>query len=211
MSWLWKALRALSWFKGLGGGLLGGVLKWANPVWGAVLTVVQGIVWLVKTVITGMFSFLQNPQETVAVLVISAVLFAFGIHFGIGWDAHLVKQARQALADVHEKMGSADERDAARAAAAVKARREAEEAMRAQLAAEVAAEAERAAMEVKRDPPSPPLAADPAPVAADPATEPAGLRKPANKVRRRKQESGMFGSFSADWNKTFGAYVGKID
>jgi signal transduction histidine kinase len=155
-------------------------LNFTNPVTGIVMTAVQ---WLWKAIsyfFRGVFSFMQNPLEVFAVACIALVVFCFGVVLGIRYDAYKVKQAQQELATVYQNMSKKDHADAQKAAEAVMARRAAE-----------AAERER-------------LAASPVPVAAPDSTAaaaiapaPAGVRKPANKVRRSKPEPSLLDSLQA--------------
>lgn len=103
-----------------------GPLKWLNPLWGAVMTVVEWVIWAIKKFIEGTLSFLTNPVETFAVVVLCLISLAMGLHWGVAWDSHLVDQAEARLAAVASTMEGMDDTDEARAGAAIEARRAAE-------------------------------------------------------------------------------------
>jgi hypothetical protein len=163
--------------------ILWAMLKFTNPVTGILMTAAQWAMKLVGAFVRGVFSFMQNPLEVFAVACLALIAFAFGAVSGIQWDAHKVREAKLELATVYEGMQKKDRLDAQKAAEAVMARRAAE-----------AAELARQANTAKLNPLTPLVSPDStAAVAVGPT--PAGVRKPANKVRRRECEQSLFGCF----------------
>jgi hypothetical protein len=178
---------------------LGFAAKWANPVWGIALTVVQAVWWLIKTVIGGTFSFLTDTRETIAVCVWTCVGLFVGTYIGIQWDKHLVLHYKTQLATVQKASKTHDNADAAKARRAEAAERRAQAEERAKMAREAAAAQ------------APPSAALPPLVVTVPAVLPAGEPKRLRHAKRVRpaQPKPSVPSLQDDWNNTYGSVVGK--
>lgn len=123
---VWAALKGLSWV-----GKLGGVA--AVPVLGPILSLIVGLLqllWrLIVYVIKGCGNIVRDPASAVALVVIGAILFVFGLKYGIAFDAHLVKVARAEteakkteLANLEAQLETAHHVDDTKARAAIEER-----------------------------------------------------------------------------------------
>jgi hypothetical protein len=150
---------------------------------------IKAVWWGVTSFFRGL-SFLQNPFEMFTVAVLTLAAFCVGGLAGIRYDAHLVKEAKRELATVYNDMSKKDREDARRAA----------EARQARIAAE-AAERQRQINEANTAKLTPlELVAPPLPAGTAVSSHPpvvAGVRNPANKVRRRKSEPSLLDSIQA--------------
>ena len=168
-------------------GTIGAYLSaWLASKWLSWLASAAGWVWwAMTTAIKGTLSFLQNPIEVFAVSIIAAVCFGLGAWSMYGFVGHRVKTVENQMTALWQDMSNKDREDARKAAEARAAREAAE-----------AAERARQANTAKLPPPAPLVSPDSTAAAAiGPA--PAGVRKPANKVRRSKPEPSLLDSIQA--------------
>lgn len=179
---------------------LGFALKWANPVWGFVLTVLELALTLIKNMVKGTVSFLKDPLETVAVIGWIVVGVFVGIYIGIQWNKHVATHYKGQLTKIQNAEVKHDTKDARKAIAAEAARLKAEAAKRAELdAAEAAA---------RRRPEPLSLLKQPEPVAVDAALPVAQPKRVRNHKRVRPIQSEP----SLQWQdiqESFNQLVGK--
>jgi len=194
LSW-WGTFKALSWFsKGAAIPFISAI-PGVGPILGFVFALVQ-LVWKVlMAAIKGLTSIFHTPKEVAALALVALFCVALGLHWGVKWNQHLVKQAKVEMNSLLSGLEDEDASDQALAEAAETARIHAEAIERDRIAHE---EEIRAGVPplTKMDPP-PSVAVPEAPPVADAAVVAvpvASLRdlKPAKAGKRRKQDAGLF-------------------
>jgi hypothetical protein len=195
----WAAITGLSWFSKVSG--LVSFIPGVGPILGAVLGFVAALIQLVFQLLTnalkGVLSIMKNPLEICALVTVAVFCIAIGIHWGVRYQNHLVKEARVETKEARQEINhiisgleSADAEDQALAEAADTAAQAAEQLERERIAHEAEAKA-GVAPGTPLDPPPSVAVADPRPVAGVPVGL---LNLPAaakDKNRRKKPEPGV--------------------
>jgi hypothetical protein len=191
----WAALKGLSWFS-KGAGLVSWIPVVGGPL-GAFLgflgALIQFLCIFATKVLKGLLSIFKTPVEILALVVVAMLCLAMGLHWGVRYSGHLVKEARLEVKEAKaetlgliEGLESADAEDQALAEAADTAAKAAEQLERERIAHEAEAQA-GVAPGTKLDPPPSAVYVDRHP--------PLGLLNlPAagkDKVRRKKPEPGV--------------------
>jgi hypothetical protein len=216
----WAAITGLSWFSKVSG--LVSFIPGVGPILGAVLGFVAALIQLVFQLLTnalkGVLSIMKNPLEICALITVAVFCIAIGIHWGVRYQNHLVKEARvetkearvetkearQEINHIISGLESADAEDQALAEAADTAAQAAEQLERERIAHEAEAKA-GVAPGTKLDPPVSTRVADSPPVAGVPVgllNLPAGSK---DKNRRKKPEPSLLETFVGSVGNAFDA------
>jgi hypothetical protein len=212
----WAALKGLSWFS-KGAGLVSWIPVVGGPL-GAFLgflgALIQFLCIFATKVLKGLLSIFKTPVEILALVVVAMLCLAMGLHWGVRYSGHLVKEARLEVKEAKaetlgliEGLESADAEDQALAEAADTAAKAAEQLERERIAHEAEAQA-GVAPGTKLDPvPSARVAPGPAVVGI-----PLGLLNPAvaatgakDKARRKKPEPSLLETFVGSVGNAFDA------
>jgi hypothetical protein len=127
LSALFAAFKALSWFSKFSGLL--SFIPVVGPFLGGALGFVGGLLqlaWkLLARVMKGITKIVADMETAIAAVALSIFFLWLGLHWGIKFDAHLVKQARAELASLESQIGTERDIDDRKANAAIAAREKA--------------------------------------------------------------------------------------